>query len=123
MRRFLSLVVFLAVACASQDAMTLDGTKWTLDGSPAITLQFADGRISGSGGCNQYHATYTASGSTLTFGPIAATKRACLEDDRNRGEVAYFEALSKVASYFATADRLTLRDAAGAVLLEFTRQT
>ena len=120
MRRFLSLVVVLLAACASQDAITLDGTKWTLADSPAITLQFADGRASGSGGCNQYNATYTASGSALTFGPIASTKRACLEDDRNRQEVAYFEALSKVASYSMTADRLTLRDAAGATLLEFT---
>lgn len=121
MRRTSFLLLFLIAACATQGTASLDGTSWTLDTSSAITLQFADGSATGSGGCNQYRATYTESGSSLTFGPIAATKRACVDPEGNRRETEYFDALSKAASYTIAGDRLTLRDAAGTTLLEFTR--
>jgi heat shock protein HslJ len=121
MRRTAFLLLFLVAACATRDAASLDGTNWTLTTSPAITLQFADGSATGSGGCNQYRATYTASGSSLTFGPTMATKRACADPEGNRREAEYFDALTKVASYAISGDRLTLQDAAGATLLEFTR--
>ena len=43
-----------------------------------ITALFSpDGSLSGSGGCNNYHATYQLSGDQLTIGPIASTKMAC----------------------------------------------
>jgi putative lipoprotein len=127
MRHTSSLVLLLFVlACAPMqnggNAIALDGTRWTHAATPAITLQFTDGNAVGSGGCNQYRATYVASGTSLTFGPAAATKRACLEPEGNRRETEYFDALSRVASYTASEERLTLRDAAGATLVEFTRQ-
>ncbi|HYC92710.1 MAG TPA: META domain-containing protein [Thermoanaerobaculia bacterium] len=122
MRRTSFLLLFLLAACATQDtAASLDGTNWTLNTSSAITLRFADGSATGSGGCNQYRATYTESGSSLTFGPIGATKRACVDPEGNRRESEYFDALSRVASYAISGNRLTLRDAAGTTLLEFTR--
>ena len=121
MQRAAFLLSLLIAACATQNSASLDGTSWTLTTSPIITLQFAEGSATGSGGCNQYRATYTDSGSSLTFGPIAATKRACVEPERNRQETEYFDALARVASYEISGDRLTLRDASGAPLLEFTR--
>jgi heat shock protein HslJ len=121
MRQTAWFVFLIFAACVAQStAASLDGTSWTLTTSPHITLQFADGRASGSGGCNQYHGTYTVSGSSLTFGPTASTRRACAEDERNRQETQYFDALSRVAAYEVAGERLTLRDAAGATLLEFT---
>ncbi|HEX6084879.1 MAG TPA: META domain-containing protein [Thermoanaerobaculia bacterium] len=121
MRRTAFLLLFL-VACATQDTATsLDGTRWTLTTSSAITLQFADGNATGSGGCNQYRATYTQSGSSLTLGPVASTKRACVEPEGNRHETEYFDALSRVTSFAVEGDRLMLRDASGTTLLEFTR--
>ena len=122
MKRFSSLfLILLSLACATQSAPSLDGTRWTLAGNSSITLAFADARATGSGGCNQYFASYSTSGTTLTLGPVGATKRACTEEGRNRAEIAYFDALANATSYAIEGDRLTLRDAAGAVVLEFVR--
>ena len=122
MRRTAFLLLILVAACASRDtAASLDGTSWTLITSPVITLKFADGSATGSGGCNQYRATYTESGSSLTLGPVAATKRACVEPERNRQETEYFDALGRVTSFAISGDRLALRDASGTTVLEFTR--
>ena len=121
MRRTAFLLLLLIAACASRDTgPPLDGTSWGLTTSPVITLQFAEGSATGSGGCNHYRATYTESGSTLAFGPAVSTKRACVEPERNRQETEYFDALNRVASFAISGGRLTLRDAAGATLLEFT---
>lgn len=107
----------------------LDGTQWVLtsmSGSApvagsSITLNLAQGNVSGSAGCNQYRGPYTANGSSLAFGAIAATKRACAEDDRNAQETAYLDALSRVKSFQVTGDRLLLMDAGGVTLLEYSR--
>jgi heat shock protein HslJ len=117
------LAALLFVACAPvAAAVGLDGTNWTLVGTSNVTLSFADGHATGNGGCNQYRASYTASGSTLTLGPAMATKRACLESDKNAQETAYFDALGRVTTYEISGDRLTLRDAANTAVLEFTRR-
>ena len=126
--RSASLRLVFVLACAPMQngggsTIPLEDTRWTLaETGSTITLQFVDGSAVGSGGCNQYRASYVASGSKLTLGPAAATKRACVEPERNQRETAYFDALTKVASYTASEERLTLRDAAGATLLEFDRQ-
>jgi len=132
MRKLLALTLAL-VGCAPLADTTkpigLDGTDWVLtsfSGKPPIadsklTLKFAQGSASGSAGCNQYHSTYTASGSKLEFGMIAATKRACLAPEMNTQEAAYLEALSKTTAYEASAERLMLRDGANSVLLELER--
>ena len=129
----LALVLTLLAACApladTPKPVELNGTDWTLAAisgkAPVagsnVTLKFEQGNVSGSGGCNQYNGSYTTSGSTLTFGPIAATKRACLERDKNAQETAYFEALSKVVAYEVSGDRLKLRNAGGTTLLEYER--
>lgn len=122
MRRTAFLLLFLVAACASQDtAASLDGTSWTLTTSSAITLRFAEGNATGSGGCNQYRGTYTQSGATLTLGPVASTKRACVDPEGNRRETEYLDALSRVTAYEISGDRLLLRDAVGTTVLEFAR--
>lgn len=131
MRHSFFLLALLLTACApaTGGAVSLDGTRWTLSeisGSPAapgasVTLELADGQATGSGGCNQYRAPYTASGTTLAFGPAVSTKRACTEQALNAQETAYFDALGRVASYTVSNDRLVLRDAAGTTLLTFVR--
>ena len=64
----------------------LSGTNWvlsTLNGQlplpgSTITLQFGeDGSATGTDGCNRYTTTYTASRSTISFEPAAATMMAC----------------------------------------------
>lgn len=42
------------------------------------SLQFMDGnRVAGSTGCNRVNGPYELNGSALTFGALAATRRAC----------------------------------------------
>jgi heat shock protein HslJ len=129
MRTLFAATLALLAACTTGNGVTLDGTNWRLvdvGGRPpvageAVTLQFAEGKISGFASCNNYNASYTTSGTTLTLGPAASTRRACIEDARNAQETAYLGALAKVASYTVSGDRLTLTDATGAPLATFER--
>lgn len=89
------------------------GKTWNLvslqaSGQPAqdtrgkgLTIQFgADGNVSGSGGCNNFSATYetTGAGALTIKQPIAATAKAC-EDAVDTLERQYFDALSKIDRY------------------------
>ncbi len=137
MRGSLRLVAVVAVgmlalaACGENDAGgsgTLEGVDWELsslagatgpsaDTSP-ITARFDRKTLSGSGGCNQYHATYSLDGGDLQIGPVAGTRMAC-DDPTNARETAYFAALEKVASYQADGTSLTLLDGDGGDLLTY----
>jgi heat shock protein HslJ len=90
--------------------LPIDGTTWTVDGVitkevvehfgsvPPATITIKDGRVVGSTGCNQFHGTVTHTATTLTFGELAVTDKACtgdaarLQDDvlaRLKGELTY----------------------------------
>ena len=131
--RTLLAVALLLVGCApltdTAKTPSLDGTDWVMTAMPGatlvadskITLKFEQGSASGSAGCNQYRSTYTTNGSKLDFGMTSSTKRACLAQAMNVQENAYLNALTKVAAFEVSADRLTLRDAGGRTLLEFAK--
>jgi heat shock protein HslJ len=133
MRTVLVLMFLLAGCAPLQDSsvppVALDGTEWMLTAmsgkAPAagskLTLKFDEASASGSAGCNQYRSATTTDGSNLAFGMTSSTKRACLAQELNVQETAYLGALAKVAAYAVSGDRLTLRDVAGATLLEFER--
>ena len=99
----------------SMDA--LQGKTWVLaqfdDGSqapsePPVTAVFAAGKVSGSGGCNQYSAIVTSpSPGALRVGPVAATKRFCL-GAAGENEQRYFAALAKATGYAIEDGRLVL---------------
>jgi uncharacterized lipoprotein YbaY/heat shock protein HslJ len=65
-----------------------------------VTIRFsADGSASGSGGCNTFNTTYTAGDNrSLSFSPIASTRRAC-EQAVMTLESQYFETLQSVTNY------------------------
>ncbi len=91
-------------------AADLNGTAWVLQeldtDQPAltdapITLSFADGQISGSGGCNNYNGSFTLGEENpfaMTIGPIAATQMACPEPVMGQ-ETAYLAALQGVTQW------------------------
>lgn len=100
----------------------LAGTSWTLvevegraaapggDGT-APTLAFENtgqARASGNSGCNQFGGSYTHDAPSLEFGPLASTKRACVDEALNRQETAYLNALQSTTRATYTADRLDL---------------
>jgi heat shock protein HslJ len=96
--------------------MGLAGTAWTLvefdvadEGViPAVTggaatLEFSEeseqtGRVSGSGGCNRYFASYTHSGDRISIGPAGSTRMMC-DAPRMAQEDRFFLALQSVESY------------------------
>jgi heat shock protein HslJ len=116
------------------EALPLAGTVWTLTtiatpdtqavsstvAGTKVTATFDGGAVSGSGGCNRYHGAYSADGSgSLSIGSVAATKMMCAANVSDQ-EQAYFASLEKVASYAIEGDQLTLSDANGTMLLQFS---
>ncbi len=113
--------------------LPLEGTAWTLTtvGTPGaqavsstvagteVTAMFDDMGVSGSGGCNSYHATADIAGDKLAVGPIASTRKACA-DDVNRQEAAYFASLEASGFWSVDGDQLTLSNDNGDLLLAFT---
>ena len=63
----------------------LNGTNWRIIGingmqpanGQAAQIQFSDGQVSASIGCNRFGASYQADKSKLTTGPARATRMAC----------------------------------------------
>lgn len=95
------------------------GTEITPIKGARIDLTFDPrGRISGSDGCNRYLSGFTRSKSSLSFGPIATTRKACTATDgRTEQARAYAERLGRVSAYRIEDGRLLLLDADGATLV------
>ena len=120
-----------------QSPMALVGPTWRVTGinngmeavvstvaGTQVSMIFGDdGRVSGDTGCNMYNGAYTLSGASITFGPLATTRRACLSDDANRQEQQFLAALANTAVYELNGDRLTFRDNAGATQITAVRPT
>ncbi|MBN8509910.1 MAG: META domain-containing protein [Burkholderiales bacterium] len=88
-----------------------------------LTMVFgADGRLSGSAGCNTYGASYTADGSAIRVGPPAATRKACAEPEGVMAqEAAFLAALQTAATQRLEGDWLELRTAGGALAVSARR--
>jgi len=109
---------------------TIDGVRWILTSYdsnrtstpvPAgvtVDATFADGTVSGSGGCNSYSGPYEIDGSKITIGLIQSTLMLCEGPDGDV-ETAYLAALPTAASFTATADTLTLFNGSGTAILTY----
>ncbi|MCC7161504.1 MAG: META domain-containing protein, partial [Anaerolineae bacterium] len=84
-----------------------------------LTLAFgADGRVSGSAGCNTFNGSYTSENGGLNIGPLASTRKLCPEPAGvMEQEAQYLAALQKAATYEIAGDTLTIRDASDATLV------
>jgi heat shock protein HslJ len=82
-----------------------------------ISLNFGtDGQVSGHSGCNTYRGGYETSGDTLKVGPLASTQMACATPEGvMEQEQQYLAGLQNAATYEITDNRLTIRDASGAM--------
>jgi heat shock protein HslJ len=109
----------------SGQTFTLD---WYLDSSgkqvqvlpnTQITAEIADGRISGSAGCNSYGAEIQINGDQIKIGMAMTTMMACDEPIMQQ-EQAYLQNLDKVATYQLQDGVLTFSDAQGNVILSYS---
>jgi len=110
----------------------LVGTYWRateLAGKPAppqdptreTHLQFHQGRVSGSDGCNLMTGSYHLSGDRVTFGQMAGTQMACINPGGTEGP--FRDALKRASRLTVAGDRLELLDAAGTRLAAFVAGT
>jgi heat shock protein HslJ len=87
----------------------LAGTTWVLRSwsfgerapvTPEVTLEWQDGRLTGSSGCNTYGATATPGDSPgdLSIGPTLDTRMMCM-DDAMRVEDRFLSQLDRVTRF------------------------
>ena len=88
-----------------------------------LTADFsADGRISGSTGCNSFHGDYTLEGTKLKIGPLAATKKACPTPEASEQEAGYLAALESAVRIEQAGPQLTLLNAKGQMAVTLTNR-
>ena len=88
------------------------------DKSPTLSLDPSSGRASGFAGCNRYFADYKLDGSSLTLGPVGATKRLC-DKEAMAIEDAFLAALSGGTMQVSTAGETLTMSGADKQSLEF----
>lgn len=85
---------------------------------PNYRMAFTDGRVGGQFGCNHFGGDYSLRGDTLTTGAVAMTEMAC------SGPADHFEGWGlaiiqlPMRLSWASAQRLSLANAAGTIVLE-----
>lgn len=103
----------------------LAGTRWvvtSIDGrapiGPAITADFSnDGRVSGDAGCNGYSGPLIQDGRKVQFGELLSTRRACVDDGRQRQETRLLDIMQGSATLQLNRGRLTVRADEGYLVL------
>jgi heat shock protein HslJ len=106
---------------ASTDPDALVGVVWRLDDpsiaaladdvpdTAVVSLEFADGSVSGRSACNSYFGDYTADDDgSMSFGALGGTEMAC-EEPLMALEAAYLSALGEVTGFSLDGGALTLR--------------
>ena len=98
-----------------------DGTQVPAAAAPAEIDLAADGRFTGSTGCNRISGTWTGSaGGSFTITPGPMTQMACVDPAGQAQEQAFTTGLPKVTKAAVSGSTLTLSDDAGAALFTFT---
>ena len=64
------------------------------------TLAFPEaGKVAGNGSCNRFFETVETSGNSIKFGPLGATRRACLSEAVSNQESNYLRALQSAERF------------------------
>jgi heat shock protein HslJ len=124
------------LATFTRQGSELGGTSWIATGcnngrqavvsiviGSKLTADFSiDGKLSGSAGCNNYIATYEASGKNLKIGTAASTRKSCSDPaGLMEQEMQFLKALQAAATYHLEGNQLNLRTADGALSVTFVR--
>lgn len=113
-----------AAACASSaPGAPLSDSRWNAASvtgqpvsGPAPTIEFAAGRVSGTGGCNRYFGEYDANADAIVISGLGHTEMAC-DPNVMRQEAAFFAALQGARSFHRTSDHLMLTASDGTALV------
>lgn len=133
----LAMIAFAHWADSSETASgampgsELPGTHWRvedIDGRGVVDTSrttigfFEENHAAGDTGCNRFSGTFTLDGASLTFGPMAGTRRGCVQALMNQ-ETAFYQALGRVKAWEVSEETglLHLRDAAGNTVIRAHR--
>ena len=106
----LALLAITSFANATEVDMSdfeLTGSEWwveDIDGKGVIdrshtTLHFLEqGAAAGDTGCNRYRGSAEISGASISFGPMAGTRKACVPALMDQ-ETKFYQAIAKVVSW------------------------
>jgi len=130
-----TMAIILLNACGvspgASSGATLAGTQWLLTGleqngveqplvqGTKLTLQFGDGTVGGSAGCNSFGGTYVVNGQNLTISDLRQTLMACDPPTIMQQETRYTTALLQAQSFALQGTTLTITNPGGT--LRFTR--
>lgn len=119
---FIILSLYLLSACGGGALKgPLNGTAWNLasiDNNPpiektSISLEFKDGKVGGSSGCNSYGGAYQTNGEKLTMDSIAMTLMACEDAGVMEQERIFLEYLQDAQTFELTDDQLLIFSSGG----------
>lgn len=117
--------------------LSLSGTSWVAisynNGKQAVVSVLADteitavfgedGKLTGTAGCNNYSAGYTVDGKSIQISPAATTRMMCQTPEGVMDqEFLYINAIQAAATYELRGGSLTLRDADGSILAQYTQK-
>lgn len=133
--RFLSVAALTVAgtlaACAAPSSAPepLWGSEWRLQSiagqaalpEPVASLAFPQpGQVAGNGSCNRFFGTVQVDKDRLTFGPLGATKMACI-GGASEQESRYLGALQKAQRYEVQGDTLLIHSEGANQPLRFVR--
>ena len=103
-------------------AFNQGGGSLSIKPGTQITAFFdAQGKVSGSAGCNQYTATYGTTLNGLSIGTPATTKMSCGEPAGiMTQETAYLTTIQGASSYSISGNTLTVNDSGGKAILTYS---
>ncbi len=116
-------------------APTLEGVTWKITGfnngrqavvstrsGTTLTMAFARGTVTGSAGCNRFHATYTADANGIKIGPVAATRRLCPAEGVMQQEREFLAALQATTAWAVEGGQLDMHRGDGERSMTATAQ-
>ena len=121
------MMVLTLSACTGRSSVPIDG-QWKLvsyNQTPALpnvetTMEFKDGQLSGSVGCNHFGGEYKVKDDIIEFGPIMTTEMFCeaVADQ----EAGTYGVLQGKASFVLDGDTLTITSEDGIMFVVLARK-
>lgn len=92
----------------SYTVSALNGNKITNTTNPTFTLSALDNSVRGTTGCNSVFGNYTIDLYAISFGDLAVSEKACVDNNLMKTERDFLNALNNTGSYSLENGMLTL---------------
>lgn len=114
----------LSASTWSLISMGVEGAMQAVFEETMITIQFADGELSGEGGCNSYSGTFTIDGNAISIEMPTTTFMYCESPEGvMQQEKAYLMALVSASSFSLEEGTLRIDYNGGGLLFQLTTES